>query len=250
MRCDEVREDLVAYLDGELAPEERERVDSHLAQCPDCRRERDGLGSTGDLLEMLGARTAGGPDLPATAGGDAPDLAGRVLREARSEEPWCRHIRRQLVAFLDGELTDAESRPVREHLDECEGCRAEAEGHSRCRAALDLWTVPPTGVDLVPRLLPGFSEKRRRRLGLLPLAAAAVLLLAVGLGAAFGLFAGGPPDRAKLPPVEVLRSIDLLDAETLELLGQDEELLELAEQLDWLESVSEEELAMLTGSEG
>jgi anti-sigma factor RsiW len=248
MRCDEVRENLVAYLDGEVSPVERERIASHLASCDDCRREKEGLGSTGDLLSTL-----------RSGDGQGPDLAGRVLREARSGEPWCRHIRRELVAHLDGELEDLPSRPVREHLEECEDCAAEARALERTALALETWTVDLPAVDLADRVLrhgtPGGSRGAGRLLALgrlLAPAAAAVLLVAVGLAALLGLFGGeaGTPGAAEEPPIEVLQNLDILDARTLDLLDEDPDLLELAERLDWLESVSEEELNLLTAAGG
>lgn len=41
--CTDVREEFSALLDGELSPEQQERVEAHLAQCADCLRELDGL---------------------------------------------------------------------------------------------------------------------------------------------------------------------------------------------------------------
>ena len=39
MACDEVRERLSAWLDGELAAEERQQVAAHLEVCPGCQEE-------------------------------------------------------------------------------------------------------------------------------------------------------------------------------------------------------------------
>ncbi len=43
MDCDAVRDNLGAYLDGELAPERREELAAHLAECPGCADELDAL---------------------------------------------------------------------------------------------------------------------------------------------------------------------------------------------------------------
>src|SRR5262245_3709010 len=47
--------ELVPYLRGELAPAERERVERHLGECPDCRQDTDLLR---ELLEHV-ARSVG-----------------------------------------------------------------------------------------------------------------------------------------------------------------------------------------------
>ena len=47
MKCDQVRELLLAHLDRELPPGE---VDEHLAGCADCRAERDALAETAGML--------------------------------------------------------------------------------------------------------------------------------------------------------------------------------------------------------
>ncbi len=50
MKCDEIRNKLNAYLDGEL--ENPEEVSSHLDMCADCRRELDELVSVNDFLSQ------------------------------------------------------------------------------------------------------------------------------------------------------------------------------------------------------
>jgi anti-sigma factor RsiW len=49
--------DLVPYLRGELPPAERERVERHLAECPDCRQDTELLR---ELIEHV-ARSIGQP---------------------------------------------------------------------------------------------------------------------------------------------------------------------------------------------
>src|SRR5919202_1120065 len=48
-----VRDELSAYLDGELSPGARRAVDDHLAACAECRAELEGLSRTRDLLRAL-----------------------------------------------------------------------------------------------------------------------------------------------------------------------------------------------------
>ena len=56
MNCNEIKPELVAYLDGELPDAVRSQVEAHLQSCADCRAEREALAAT---LESI-------KDLPAT----------------------------------------------------------------------------------------------------------------------------------------------------------------------------------------
>jgi len=74
MDHEELRERLSAYLEADLDPSERARIEEHLAGCPDCRREYRELRHTVDLLRGLPS-----PDPP-------PDLADRVIARLRAGE--------------------------------------------------------------------------------------------------------------------------------------------------------------------
>ena len=50
MACGRFRELMMASLDGEICAEERAELESHLADCPDCRREFDELRKLSDLV--------------------------------------------------------------------------------------------------------------------------------------------------------------------------------------------------------
>lgn len=58
-----------AYLDGELGPRSRARVEGHLARCPECTRI---LESMGRMLRLLAAHT------PAAANSHATQIAAAV----------------------------------------------------------------------------------------------------------------------------------------------------------------------------
>jgi hypothetical protein len=53
MTCSETRDLLSAWLDQALEAHEREGVEAHLAGCPECRRELEGLRSTVSLLSRV-----------------------------------------------------------------------------------------------------------------------------------------------------------------------------------------------------
>jgi anti-sigma factor RsiW len=46
MECNNVREELVAYIDGELSSMEVRTIEAHLAGCKECTAERDKLKAT------------------------------------------------------------------------------------------------------------------------------------------------------------------------------------------------------------
>ncbi|MCU0724292.1 MAG: zf-HC2 domain-containing protein [Planctomycetes bacterium] len=227
MRCEEIRELLVAHADGELDDVERERVDSHLANCPACRRERAAFESTGNLLSLLGPVPGAGRSISA-----------RVMATVRGEDPWCGHIRRELTAFVDGELTEAEARPVREHLATCAACAAESRALERTGDALRAWKLPSMRIGLARLFAP--PRARGRLLRFAAALAAACLLLAVGI--AFFVSESG----TATPPPGLLRAMEMLDPATLEILDQDPGLLEIVRDLELLESVTDEEVALLT----
>lgn len=84
--CDQVRQRLVPFLDGELVAEQRERVQEHVAGCVDCRRQLNRHRATAASLDrVLEARLKSPSPLGA-------DLAERVRERARDEHR--RHTQR------------------------------------------------------------------------------------------------------------------------------------------------------------
>ena len=54
MSCEEFEPMIAGYLDGELSPQQRDRLDSHLAGCDSCRRELAELTELKENLAMIG----------------------------------------------------------------------------------------------------------------------------------------------------------------------------------------------------
>ncbi len=77
--CRDTRDLLSPYLEGELSPEERVKVEGHLGECGDCRMDLDLLRRTVVALKGL-------PDLPPPAG----ILHG--VREGLEPVPWHRRL--------------------------------------------------------------------------------------------------------------------------------------------------------------
>jgi hypothetical protein len=91
MMCPEAREWLSAYIDEALAPEERLRVEAHLASCPECQRELATLRRTVSLLQRV---------QPARA---PAGFADRVLAAARGR-PWYRRVADAVLFPLPAKL--------------------------------------------------------------------------------------------------------------------------------------------------
>jgi hypothetical protein len=74
MKCDDLRDNLAAYLDGEIDGAPRRAMDSHLAECAACAGERWAQAATWTLLDRIGAA----PAAPA-------DFTARVVARVRAE---------------------------------------------------------------------------------------------------------------------------------------------------------------------
>ena len=137
-----------------------------------------------------------------------------------------------------------EARPVHDHLEDCADCRLVRDELRSTGLALESWTFKFPEVDLVSRVLPHYRPRRNIfRIG--SIAAAACLLVAVGVAAVSGTF------RTVSAPGELPGGVDGLDRAILErILADDPELTEIANELEWLESINDEELALLSGSGG
>jgi hypothetical protein len=87
--CARVREDLMAYHDGELSMDERVRIHSHLQECVACRLEALAMADLGDAL-----RTMAG-SVPGRASADTGRLAQAVLERVRVEQQLSMRVRLQ-----------------------------------------------------------------------------------------------------------------------------------------------------------
>src|SRR5262245_9691912 len=85
MNHERLKEDVSAFLDGQLSPHDMERVKLHLAACSECRTELEILGSASTEFRSKAAKRA-----PA-------GLAERILAEAKKPPP--KHIPLLKLAF-------------------------------------------------------------------------------------------------------------------------------------------------------
>ncbi|MGV3724632.1 MAG: anti-sigma factor family protein, partial [Actinomycetota bacterium] len=83
MTCEELRDNLDRYIDGELDERTRRRVEEHLPECPACARELK-------ALQQLALATAGVmPKVAAPNGFDAAVLSRLPVRRfGISIPPW------------------------------------------------------------------------------------------------------------------------------------------------------------------
>jgi outer membrane lipoprotein-sorting protein len=83
--CDAIRPDLSAFIDGELRPERRAEIESHLETCAGCRREEASLRAVRRLVRVQLVE-------------DVPDLAPAIMarlspQQTRRHEPWRERFR-------------------------------------------------------------------------------------------------------------------------------------------------------------
>lgn len=53
MKCDDFKSLMMGYLDDELEPDLRSKVEAHLADCPDCRKELEQFRRMKEELKMV-----------------------------------------------------------------------------------------------------------------------------------------------------------------------------------------------------
>src|SRR5437899_7174434 len=102
MRCDEVRPRLDAYIDGELAEDERAPLLAHLADCPECGPEAEALARLGDGIRRS-APTYHAPEaLRSHIRAALRAEAAASARAARAAPGWLAYAASILVAVAVG----------------------------------------------------------------------------------------------------------------------------------------------------
>lgn len=151
----------------------------------------------------------------------------------------CAKIKRELVAYLDGELSERKVSALRSHLEQCPACKLEAEKLSASATFLDEIEDIEPGPDFLKKVmvrtrsLPVMLPARRLFVvrKLIPVAAAAMIILAVSLWLAWPQTAKpvelSPEELEIVQNMEVLENIELL--ENMDLLSDLEILLEYEE---------------------
>lgn len=147
--CECVREDLSAYLDGELIASAKEGVSQHLEQCAECHQRFQQLSSVTRVLST-------GLQLPENI---EVDIWGGVKSRLNED---CVLIRSELSSFIDREVATLRHRSITNHLTECADCKDEFVGlaetgdllrsyyQPEVPAELDLWSGLQEKINVVP----------------------------------------------------------------------------------------------------
>jgi hypothetical protein len=83
-QCAAYRDDLAAFLDGELTGAERLRMAEHLERCPACAVEAERVQNIGSLLRTAAKETAGAPPMSGLAGGVVTRVRAETAQSWRS----------------------------------------------------------------------------------------------------------------------------------------------------------------------
>lgn len=197
--CSVIREDLSAYLDGELPLPAQEGVNDHLKDCALCRDQFKKLNVTNQLL-------AKALELPANLNIDLWDGVKSRLNED------CAVIRKELSVFVDQEVATLRHRAITSHLLECPSCQQEFNHLSqvgdlvrthyqpKLEESFDLWPEVKRAINVIPlnagdrsKSQNGAPSNRKR------LALAAVAAVAIGLTGALTFVVSTPNNKALQP---------------------------------------------------
>lgn len=196
--CEVMREDLSAYLDGELPAAAQEGINQHLKDCEDCKQRFKLLNSTNQML-------AKGLELPEEIKVDLwPAVKSRLNED-------CALIQGELSAFIDLEVPAARHRSITSHLIDCPSCKSRYEELSSVGDVVrqhyqptlpedfDLWPEIKLKMQVVPFVAK--SAKKTHFSGghrLYLLGAAAVV---VGLLGSLVFLLVGPGGESRVTPV-------------------------------------------------
>lgn len=121
----------------------------------------------------------------------------------------CRCASSRISAYLDGELTGAETLPLREHLRQCPTCAQELEALRRLKVHMSALAAPPPPADLPSKLaarIAQIDESARPRYswsGRMALAAVAAVAIALAVVAHRTIQPADPKFVKQTSPFEV-----------------------------------------------
>jgi len=138
--CEQLGDQLSAYLDGELDSEEATQVESHLESCVQCRGMLAGFRA----LDGIAAETS----VPEVKDEEWQERWAPVSETVRQLEPSaplgrCAEIEEMMDAYVDGQLDSEGTAEVDEHLASCEECRGLVGQRRAMDTAAQADPVPP-----------------------------------------------------------------------------------------------------------
>jgi anti-sigma factor RsiW len=173
--CREIRLLLDAYHDGEVQPEERDIVDSHIQGCEACR-------STLSEIQFVAGSLSKLPTLAFKA--DFADRLERKIVSAKSglAQANCAEFEPLLDAFFDGELDSAERQAVSAHAEACEKCTRTLADIGRIAVSLKAFPAFSLHRDVAEEFDSILAERKK----VVPLKRSVVWITA-GIAAGFAL---------------------------------------------------------------
>lgn len=176
-KCNELFEQLSAYLDDELDAAEKAVVEQHLAECNACAKQLQDLKLMKNALRGLPkAEFKRELDFSFLEAGSTP------VKESAGCEPYIE----LLDAYHDNEVSADEKEKVSQHLKSCEPCNTRLAEIGRLVAALKAMPRLAPSHDIVEKIDLGEKPKSnvlafpgKKKIAVIAAAAAAVALLAV-----------------------------------------------------------------------
>jgi anti-sigma factor RsiW len=162
--CECVRDDLSAYLDGELSAPAKEGVSAHLEACSPCFNRFQQLSKLTGLLSK-------GLIMPDKVAADVDIWPG--LKSRLNED--CLLIKTELSAFVDKEVNTLRHRTITQHLTECEDCTRDFSELSQTGDVLrayyqpsdleniNVWPALESRLKVVPNLNLSLLEGREKK---------------------------------------------------------------------------------------
>jgi predicted anti-sigma-YlaC factor YlaD len=143
--CENYRQELSSYIDGELQPDVAEQVAAHLKSCRDCQAEHESLM---DVSRMF-AKSVEADDIP--------DIWQAISDKLPST---CEVISEDLSAYIDDELAEPAKEGIDTHLANCSACAQKFSLLSKTHLLLanGLKLPEKTKVDLWPAIKSRLNE--------------------------------------------------------------------------------------------
>lgn len=128
--CNEIKNNLSAYLDKELSEEDSLAVESHLSNCHDCLNELE-------LLKNLSEKTK---QCFLEKDFDIPDFSLNIIERLNNDSVKisCEEVCENLSSYFDGELDTPEYYRVEEHIQSCEKCTQKYRTLEKLRDLISL----------------------------------------------------------------------------------------------------------------